>query len=149
MLADLMPDEPEALGLLALLLLTEARRPALTDAAGALVLLADQDRTRWNRAMITEGHQLMRYTPTTVVALNRAVAVAEPAGAESGLAAIEPLRDDRECYYPLHAARADLLARLRREREAAEEYRKALEIADNEVFRRYLGDRLARLEPGT
>lgn len=192
-LADLMPDEPEALGLLALLLLTEARRPARTDADSALVLLADQDRTRWNRAMIAEGHQLvrrclrrdapgpyqiqaainavhddassaartdwsqivtlydqlMRYTPTTVVALNRAVAVAERDGAESGLAAIEPLRDDLDRYYPLHAARADLLARLHRDREAAEAYRKALEITDNEVFRRYLGDRLARLEPGT
>lgn len=55
-----MPDEPEALGLLALVLLTEARRPARTDDGGALVLLADQDRTRWNLQMITEGHQLVR-----------------------------------------------------------------------------------------
>lgn len=174
LLADLMPDEPEALGLL------------------ALVLLADQDRTRWNRQMITEGHQLvrrclrrnvpgpyqiqaainavhddapsaagtdwrqivtlydqlMRFTPTTVVALNRAVAVAERDGAQAGLDAMEPLRADLDRYYPLHAARADLLTRLHRDSEAADAYRKALELTENEVFRRYLGDRLARLEPG-
>ncbi|CPV95060.1 RNA polymerase sigma-70 factor%2C ECF subfamily [Mycobacteroides abscessus] len=192
LLADLMPDEPEALGLLALVLLTEARRPARTDDDGALVLLADQDRTRWNRQMITEGHQLvrrclrrnapgpyqiqaainavhddapsaagtdwrqivtlydqlMRFTPTTVVALNRAVAVAERDGAQAGLDAMEPLRADLDRYYPLHAARADLLTRLHRDAEAADAYRKALELSENEVFRRYLGDRLARLEPG-
>lgn len=191
-LVDLMPDEPEVLGLLALVLLTEARRPARTDDGGALVLLADQDRTRWNRPMIAEGHelvrrclrrnapgpyqiqaainavhddapsaagtdwgqivtlydQLMRHTPTTVVALNRAVAVAERDGAQAGLDAIEPLRDDLDGYYPLHAARADLLSRLHRDSDAADAYRKALELTDNEVFRGYLGDRLARVEPG-
>lgn len=192
-LVDLMPDEPEVLGLLALVLLTEARRPARTDDGGALVLLADQDRTRWNRPMIAEGHalvrrclrrnapgpyqiqaainavhddapsaagtdwgqivtlydQLVRHTPTTVVALNRAVAVAERDGAQAGLDAIEPLRDDLDGYYPLHAARADLLSRLHRDSDAADAYRKALEITDNEVFRGYLGDRLARVEPGS
>ena len=90
----------------------------------------------------------MRHTPTTVVALNRAVAVAERDGAQAGLDAIEPLRDDLDGYYPLHAARADLLIRLHRDSDAADAYRKALEITDNEVFRGYLGDRLARLEPG-
>jgi RNA polymerase sigma-70 factor (ECF subfamily) len=60
LLAELMPDEPEVLGLLAMLLLSEARRPARTDAAGALVLLPDQDRGRWNRALIEEGHALVR-----------------------------------------------------------------------------------------
>lgn len=59
-LAELMPDEPEAIGLLALLLLTEARRPARTDAGGAFVRLADQDRTRWDRGLIDEGHRLVR-----------------------------------------------------------------------------------------
>jgi RNA polymerase sigma-70 factor, ECF subfamily len=59
-LAALMPDEPEVTGLLALMLLTEARRPARTDANGAMVRLADQDRTRWNRALIAEGHDLVR-----------------------------------------------------------------------------------------
>lgn len=191
-LADLMPDEPEVLGLLALVLLTEARRRARTDASGALVLLADQDRTRWDREMIDEGHQLVRrclrrnapgpyqiqaainavhddaptaaqtdwsqivalydqltaFTPTTVVALNRAVAVGERDGPQAGLDAIEPLREDLDAYYPLHAARADLLTRLGRNREAADAYRKALVSTDNEVFRGYLGDRLARLDTG-
>jgi RNA polymerase sigma-70 factor, ECF subfamily len=191
-LADLMPDEPEVLGLLALVLLTEARRRARTDASGALVLLADQDRTRWDREMIDEGHQLVRrclrrnapgpyqiqaainavhddaptaaqtdwsqivalydqltvFTPTTVVALNRAVAIGERDGPQAGLDVIDPLREDLDAYYPLHAARADLLTRLGRNREAAEAYRKALVSTDNEVFRGYLGDRLARLDTG-
>jgi RNA polymerase sigma-70 factor (ECF subfamily) len=60
LLTDLMPDEPEALGLLALMLLTEARRPARTDSRGNLVLLADQDRGRWDRGLITEGQALVR-----------------------------------------------------------------------------------------
>jgi RNA polymerase sigma-70 factor, ECF subfamily len=60
LLAELMPDEPEVLGLLALLLLTEARRPARTGADGSLVRLADQDRARWDRARIAEGHELVR-----------------------------------------------------------------------------------------
>src|SRR5205085_8553611 len=59
-LVELMPDEPEAVGLLALMLLTEARRPARTAADGSLVRLADQDRTRWDRALIDEGHGLVR-----------------------------------------------------------------------------------------
>ncbi|MGH3724906.1 MAG: RNA polymerase sigma factor [Mycobacterium sp.] len=191
-LADLMPDEPEVLGLLALLLLTESRRPARTDGDGALVLLADQDRTHWNHLMIGEGHELVRrclrrntpgqyqlqaainavhcdtadaamtdwsqivvlydqlmlITPTPVISLNRAVAVAERDGAQAGLDAMEPLRNDLDGYYPLHAARADLLARLHRDADAADAYRKALERTDNEVFRRYLGDRLARLDTG-
>jgi RNA polymerase sigma-70 factor, ECF subfamily len=192
-LADLMPDEPEAVGLLALVLLTEARRPARTDTGGALVLLADQDRTRWNHAMIDEGHELVRrclrrnapgpyqiqaainavhdeapsaaltdwgqivalydqlmvFTPTTVVALNRAVAIGERDGAQAGLDAIDSLRDDLDAYYPLHAARADLLTRLDRNQDAADAYRKALALTDNEVFREYLGDRLARLDTGS
>ena len=192
-LAELTRDEPEVLGLLALLLLIEARRPARTDDGGALVLLADQDRTRWNGPMITEGlelvrrclrrnapgpyqiqaainavhddapsaaltdwgqivtlyDQLMVFTPTTVVALNRAVAIAERDGAQAGLDAMEPLREDLAGYYPLHAARAELLMRLNRDAEAAAAYRKALEFNDNDVFRKYLGDRLARLAAGS
>jgi RNA polymerase sigma-70 factor, ECF subfamily len=60
LLAQLMPDEPEVLGLLALMLLTESRRAARTSADGALVLLADQDRTRWDRALIADGQALVR-----------------------------------------------------------------------------------------
>ena len=59
-LAELMPDEPEAIGLLALMLLTEARRPARTDSEGAMIRLADQDRSRWDRSLIREGHELVR-----------------------------------------------------------------------------------------
>ena len=59
-LAELMPDEPEAVGLLALMLLTEARRPARTAADGSMIRLADQDRTRWDRELIAEGHELVR-----------------------------------------------------------------------------------------
>src|SRR6476661_2623379 len=59
-LVELMPDEPEAAGLLALMLLTEARRPARTDASGGLVRLADQDRSRWDHAAIAEGHAIVR-----------------------------------------------------------------------------------------
>jgi RNA polymerase sigma-70 factor (ECF subfamily) len=59
-LAELMPDEPEAIGLLALMLLTEARRPARVDADGSMVRLLDQDRTRWDPHLIEEGHQLVR-----------------------------------------------------------------------------------------
>src|SRR5262249_23275257 len=60
LLAELMPDEPEVAGLLALMLLIEARRPARTDADGGLVLLADQDRSRWNRALVSEGQEIVR-----------------------------------------------------------------------------------------
>lgn len=60
LLLELMPDEPEVMGLLALLLLTEARRPARTDQDGSLVRLSDQDRSRWTQALILEGHELMR-----------------------------------------------------------------------------------------
>jgi RNA polymerase sigma-70 factor (ECF subfamily) len=59
-LVELMPDEPEAVGLLALMLLTEARRPARTDAQGQLVILAEQDRSLWDQTLIAEGHRLVR-----------------------------------------------------------------------------------------
>src|SRR5918998_722447 len=129
-LADLMPDEPEVLGLLALLLLTEARRPARVGPSGELVTLAEQDRTLWDRALIAEGHelvrrclrrdrpgpyqiqaaigavhtdgpatdwpqvlalydQLLRHAPTPIVALNRAVAVAEVHGPAPALAVVD------------------------------------------------------------
>ena len=151
LLAELMPDEPEVKGLLALLLLSEARRPARTAADGSLVLLPDQDRSLWDRELIAEGHELVRaclrrnqpgpyqiqaainavhtdaasaeetdwaqiialydqllvWTPTPVVALNRAVAVAQVDGPEAGLEAIDDL--ELEEYHPYHAVRADLL----------------------------------------
>jgi len=183
LLADLMPDEPEVIGLLALLLLTEARRPARTAPDGSLVLLADQDQSRWDRAMITEGQalasacirrnqpgtyqlqaainavhsdartpaatdwaqilqlydRLLTLSPTAVVALNRAVAVAEVRGAEAALRIVDSL--DLGGYHLFHAARADLLRRLGRNGEAADAYDAALGLVVNTAERRFLSKR--------
>ena len=179
-LAALMPDEPEVLGLLALLLLTEARRPARLDPTGELVLLADQDRSLWNRTLITEGHDLVRrclrrnrpgpyqiqaaisavhtdgaatdwpqvlalydqlfaLAPTPVVALNRAVAVAEVLGPAAALAALEDV--DLPGYHRLPATRAELLARLGRDTEARAAYDQAIALATNETERAFLQTR--------
>ncbi len=160
LLLELMPDEEEAQGLLALLLLTEARRPARTAADGAFVRLADQDRSLWDCAMIDEGHALVRaclrrgrpgpyqiqaaiaavhtdaaeavstdwsqivalydqllvFTPTPIVALNRAIALGELEGPVPALAAVDTI--DLNGYYLLHATRGDLLGRLGRVEEA-------------------------------
>ena len=167
LLVALMPDEPEAAGLLALLLLTESRRPARAGADGSLVLLADQDRSLWDAALIAEGQAIMRgllrrnqpgpyqvqaaiaavhsdaatapetdwrqvvalydqlyaFMPTPVVALNRAVAVAEVAGPQAALALVDDL--DLPDYHLYHATRGDLLRRLGRFAEAAAAYRSA------------------------
>ncbi|RAG82527.1 RNA polymerase sigma factor [Streptacidiphilus pinicola] len=188
-LVELMPDEPEAVGLLALLLLTHARRAARTRADGTLVLLPEQDRGRWDHAEIAEGQTLvraclrrgapgpyqvqaavnavhsdetldqrrrweqilalydlqLRLAPTPVVALNRAVALAEVSGPDAGLAAIDALREPLAAYQPMHAARADLLRRLARIPEAADAYREALELTTNETERAFLESRLAEL----
>ncbi|SEE68599.1 RNA polymerase, sigma subunit, ECF family [Ruania alba] len=187
LLAALMPDEEEAVGLLALLLLTESRRQARTDSDGALVPLAEQDRTRWDADLIAEGHALVRWclrrnrpgsyqvqaaiaavhgdaataeatdwhqilalydqlhtlAPSPVVALNRAVALAEVAGPAQALAAVGDL--DLEGYYLLHATRADLLTRLGRSTEAAQAWRRAGELTENEVEQRFIAARLAAL----
>jgi RNA polymerase sigma-70 factor, ECF subfamily len=173
------------LGLLALLLLIEARRPARTAPDGSLVLLRDQDRTRWDRALIAEGQsivaacirrdmpgpyqlqaainavhadarsaaetdwasilqlydQLLVHSPTPVVALNRAIAVAEVHGPAAGLEAVEDL--DLGAYHLFHATRADLLARLGRDAEAAAAYERALALATNATERAFLAGRLA------
>ncbi|MBG6104189.1 RNA polymerase sigma factor [Micromonospora vinacea] len=183
-LATLMPDEPEVLGLLALLLLTEARRPARLDPNGELVLLADQDRSLWNRSLIAEGHGLVRrclrrnrpgpyqiqaaisavhtdgattdwpqvlalydqlhaLAPTPVVALNRAVAVAEVHGPAVALAALEDV--DLPGYHRLPATRAELLARLGRDDEARAAYDQAAALATNETERAYLQKRRTEL----
>jgi RNA polymerase sigma-70 factor (ECF subfamily) len=179
-LAELMPDEPEVLGLLALLLLTESRRGARTAADGAIVLLADQDRGRWDRALIDEGQalvraclrrnqpgpyqiqaainavhsdartaadtdwrqilqlydQLLTFSPTPVVALNRAVALAEVEGPEPALAAVERL--DLAHYHLFHATRAELLGRLGRNTDAVDAYDTAISLATNAAERRFL-----------
>ena len=187
LLADLMPDEPEVTGLLALMLLTESRRAARTTADGDLVLLADQDRSRWDRALTAEGQDLVRrclrrnqpgpyqvqaainavhsdaataadtdwrrilalyeqltvLAPTPVVALNRAVAVAEVDGPDAALALVDELELP---HLPLfHAVRADLLRRLDRATEAAEAYGTALSLTGNEPERAFLERRLASL----
>ncbi|HVL05373.1 MAG TPA: RNA polymerase sigma factor [Acidimicrobiales bacterium] len=183
LLADLMPDEPEVIGLLGLLLLTESRRAARTTPDGSLVLLGDQDRTLWDRDLIAEGQDLLRaclrrnrpgpyqlqaainavhsdaptaadtdwgqilqlydhllaISPTPVVALNRAVAVAELDGPGPALAIVDSL--DLAGYHLFHATRADLLRRLRRHEEAAAAYGDALALADNAAERRFLEER--------
>ena len=193
-LHELMPEEPEATGLLALMLLQDSRRAARTDAHGDLVVLERQDRSQWDRDRIREGSELvaaalrrrrpgpyqvqaaiaavhaqarcpqetdwkqiaglyatlMRLTPTPVVALNRAVAVAMSGRLETGLELIEALRADGRLdrYHLLHAARADLLRRLVRYDEAAAAYRAALALAANTSERRYLTRRLAEVSGG-
>jgi RNA polymerase sigma-70 factor (ECF subfamily) len=183
LLVALMPGEPEAIGLLALLLLQDSRRAARVDAAGRLVLLADQDRSLWDRDAIAEGgrlvargwrlgrhgayllqasiafehargsdwtriaalyDELMAVAPSPIVALNRAVAIAERDGPEAGLAAMDGLRD-LDQYHLFHAARADLLRRLERREEAAAAYRAALALTDSDVEREFLTGRLAAL----
>lgn len=190
LLADLMPDEPEVLGLLALLLLTESRRAARTAADGSLVLLADQDRSLWDRSLIAEGQDLVRaclrrnqpgpyqlqaavnavhsdaataaetdwaqilqlydhllaVSPTPVVALNRAVAVAEVDGPGPALAAVDQL--DLGGYHLFHATRADLLRRLGRDEAAAAAYDAALALATNAAERRFLEERRRSVRPG-
>ena len=183
LLAALLPDEPEVLGLLALLLLADGRRPARTTAAGELVRLSDQDRSRWDPDLISEGQaivralvrrnqpgpyqiqaainavhsstptdwpavltlydQLLVYTPTPVVALNRAVAVAEVDGPEAALALVNDL--DLNGYYVFHAVRADLLRRLGRLSEAAATYQQAAARTSNAAEQAFLTKALAEL----
>ena len=182
LLVGLMPDEPEARGLLALMLLVESRRAARTSADGGLVLLADQDRGRWDRALVAEGqalvreclrlgrpgpyqlqaavnavhsdaptaaatdwrqilrlyHHLLALAPGPVVALNRAVAVAEVAGPGTALPLVDALAADLDGYHAFHAVRADLLRRLGRPAEAAAAYRAAAERTENAAERDFL-----------
>jgi RNA polymerase sigma-70 factor (ECF subfamily) len=182
LLTELMPDEPEAAGLLALMLLIEARRPARTTTGGDLVLLADQDRGAWDRVLIAEGQALVRRclrrnepgpyqiqaainavhsdAPTAadtdwrqilalydqllatsgspVVALNRAVAVAEVDGPEAALALVADLELALDGYHVFHAVRADLLRRAGRAGDAAAEYEAAIAATENAAERRFL-----------
>ena len=188
-LGTLMPDEPEAAGLLALMLLQHSHRNARTDPRGELVLLEDQDRARWDHAMIDEGlaildgailarrpgpyqlqsaiaalharaprpedtdwpqiaalyDRLAESSPSPVVELNRAVAIAMADGPERGLALFVPLEGELEGYHLFHAARADLFRRLERNEEAAAAYRRALELVTNPQQRSYLERRLAEV----
>ena len=185
LLAVLMPDEPEVLGLLALMLFHDSRRLARTTSGGELVLLEDQDRSLWNAERIEEGRrvleraarlrrvgpyqlqaaiasvhaeettdwaavaalyaQLARLTPSPIVELNRAVAVAMSSGADEGLDLISQI-EGLDDYHLLHAARADLLRRLGRRTEAAGAYRRALALAPNPVERAFLERRLEQVQ---
>ncbi|GAC1317697.1 MAG: RNA polymerase sigma factor [Chloroflexota bacterium] len=187
LLAELMPDEPEVKGLLALMLLIDARRPARTTNTGQLVRLADQNRRLWNRLLIDEGQaivrqclrinrpgvyqvqaaiqavhsdapdaaatdwrqilelydRLMALSPTAIVAVNRAVAVAEVSGPAAALALLDAMPELHE-YYLYHAIRGDVLDRLQRANEAAEAYAAALALTDNIRERAHLQQRLAQ-----
>jgi RNA polymerase sigma-70 factor (ECF subfamily) len=173
LLVELVPAESESLGLLALMLLIDARRDARADDTGAFVRLADQDRETWDRAKIDEGQSLLRVcltrnrpgpyqlqaainavhsdarqaehtdwpqilslydallalSPSPIVALNRAVALAEIEGAAPALRIVDALELPR--YHLFHAVRADLLLRLGRDADAAAAYQAAIERCDN------------------
>jgi RNA polymerase sigma-70 factor (ECF subfamily) len=175
-----MPEEPEAVGLLALMLLIDSRRAARLSPEGELVLLADQDRSRWDGQLIAEGQalvraciarnhpgpyqiqaainavhsdapavavtdwwqilrlydQLMALSPSPVVALNRAVAVAEVEGPDAALTLVDGL--DLDGYHVFHAVRADLLRRLGRGAEAAQAYGRAIDLTENAAERAFL-----------
>jgi RNA polymerase sigma-70 factor (ECF subfamily) len=180
LVAALMPRDPEVLGLLALMLLIESRRPARTGTDGRFVPLREQERDRWNRALIAEGQaivrrclarnqpgpyqiqaainavhsdaavaastdwrqilllydQLLAMMPTPIVALNRAVAVAEVDGAAAALTLVDPL--PLEDYYLYHAIRADLLRRAGRSDDADAAYDAAIARATNAREREFL-----------
>ena len=184
LLDELIPEHPESMGLLALMLLLESRRVARTRPDGSLVLLADQNRNLWDRQLIAEGQTLLRkclarnepgpyqlqaainavhsdassatatdwrqvvqlydlhmaIAPSPVVALHRAVAVAEVDGPSKGLALVEEL--DLHDYRLFHSVRADLLRRLGRSAEAASAYKAAIAQAGNASEREFLEGRL-------
>jgi RNA polymerase sigma-70 factor (ECF subfamily) len=158
-LAARRPRDPEVLGLLALLLLTDARRAARTDAAGDLVLLEEQDRTRWDRAMIAEGEGLLvealRMGQPGPYQLRAAIAACHstaPSAAATDWRQISVLYGELLKYdhpqlatWPrIHVARADLLARMGRAEEAARAYRTALELEPPAAGRCYIQRRVAR-----
>jgi RNA polymerase sigma-70 factor (ECF subfamily) len=189
----LMPDDGEVAGLLALMLLVEARRPARVSGSGELISLGEQDRGAWDAGLIAEGHrlvrerlaaaaagiapgryqilaainavhtsardlrdtdwsqvvalydQLVRLDPSPIVALNRAIAVAELDGPEVALAAVDQLDGKLAGYHAYHAARADLLRRMGRSQESRAAYDKAIELAGNTAETAYLTRRRDQL----
>lgn len=182
----------ETTGLLALMLLHDARRDARLDDAGEIVLLEEQDRTRWNQSQITEAlplveealrnnpgalsmqaaiaavhcsaaraedtdwqeivqlyDLLLQLQPSTIIALNRAVAVAMASTPQAGLALIDELAQELDNYHLLHAARADLLRRIGSFNEAAQSYERALALVTNESERRFLERRFNEIHAHT
>jgi RNA polymerase sigma-70 factor, ECF subfamily len=194
LLAELMPDEPEALGLLSLLLLHDARRAARLTPDGDILTLEEQDRRQWDHATIDRAcavldrairlrqpgpyqllaaiaachatasspadtdwaeiavlyQRLSEISPSPVVALNHAVAVAMANGPAAGLALVEEIERSGALadYHLLPATRADLLRRLGRSEQARLAYRRALELAPTDAERRYLERRLAETTRG-
>ena len=193
LIRTLLPADGETAGLLALILLIEARRPARVSAAGELVALDDQDRGSWDRALIAEGHrlvrerlaagvppgryqilaainavhtsapdardtdwsqvvalydQLVRIDPSPIVALNRAIAVAELDGPQVALAEVDRLTDPLDGYHAFHAARADLLRRTGQSGQARAAYDRAIELAGNSGERTHLVRRRDQLGRG-
>jgi len=196
-LSQLMPDESEVLGLLALMLLQHSRHEARVGGNGELILLEDQDRSRWDRRAIHEGvglvrralrtsapnpgpyalqaaiaavhaeaetpeatdwpqiaqlyRVLARVSPSPVIELNRAVAIAMADGPAVGLARVDQLAAAGELdgYHLLHATRADLLRRLGRDAEAATAYRRAMKLATNPVETAFFERRLGELDLST
>ena len=189
----LMPEDGEVAGLLALMLLTEARRAARVSPSGELVPLGEQDRGAWDAELVAEGHrlvrerlatgaapgryqilaainavhtsaadvrdtdwsqvvalydQLVRLDPSPIVALNRAVAVAELDGPQVALAAVESLQGALGGYHAFHATRADLLRRLGRSEGARAAYDEAVELADNSAEIAYLRRRRDQMPHG-
>jgi RNA polymerase sigma-70 factor (ECF subfamily) len=193
LIRGLLPDDGEVAGLLALMLLTEARRTARVSATGELVTLGEQDRRAWDAALVAEGHrlvrerlaaaaagvapgryqilaainavhtsardirdtdwsqvvalydQLVRLDPSPIIALNRAIAVAELDGPEVALAAVDRLEDTLAGYHAYHATRADLLRRLGRSQQARTAYETAIELAGNTAEIAYLTRRRDQL----
>ena len=187
-LVELMPDEPEAAGLLSLMLLSEARAPTRI-ADGSLVLLRDQDRRQWDRDLIEKGQAIVRtcirrgqpgpyqlqaaiqavhcsaasieetdwhqivalydhlYTvmPTPVVALNRAIAVAEIEGPGAALELIDEVAADLDNYHLMHAARGTYLGRLDQPDAAASAFQRARELARTDAEQRFLGEQIEAL----
>ncbi|MFI6173580.1 RNA polymerase sigma factor [Nocardia sp. NPDC051052] len=189
----LLPEDGEVAGLLALMLLIEARRPARVSASGELVALDEQDRGAWDQALIAEGHrlvrerlaaaatgvapgryqilaainavhtsardirdtdwsqvlalydQLVRLDPSPIIALNRAIAVAELDGPEVALATVDRLENKLADYHAYHATRADLLRRLGRSQQSRAAYDKAIELAGNTAETAYLTRRRGQL----
>ena len=190
MIRALMPEDGEVAGLLALMLLIEARRTARVSGSGELVTLGEQDRAAWDGTLVAEGHrlvrerlaagvapgryqilaainavhtsardvrdtdwsqvvalydQLVRLDPSPIIALNRAVAVAELDGPEVALATVDRLEDRLAGYHAYHATRADLLRRLGRSQDARAAYDKAIELAGNTAETAYLTRRRDQL----
>jgi RNA polymerase sigma-70 factor, ECF subfamily len=190
LIRDLLPEDGEVVGLLALMLLIEARRTARFSATGELVTLDEQDRSAWDAGLIAEGHQLVRarlatgmapgryqilaainavhtsarqardtdwaqivalydqlvrLDPSPIIALNRAVAVAELDGPHVALAAVDRLGDSLSGYHAFHVTRADLLRRLGRSQESRTAYDAAIELAGNTAEIAYLTRRRDQL----